>query len=128
MLFRIRWDTDDTNERSAFAKSLDLGLDEVSKEEIELWKDALIAATGLRKKDNSPLDTYFKVPWTRVTELVSTRRVFLRNGYAYVPMREQSSIVFQEFSSRLQHALEVRTSSAQACTFQSNYCLLDTHK
>jgi DNA primase large subunit len=33
--------------------------------------------------------------------------VFLRNGWAYVPSREQSSIVFQEFQTRLERALEV---------------------
>ena len=45
--------------------------------------------------------------WTRVTDLVSQRKVFLKNGMAYVPLREQSSIVFAEFSSRLEKALEV---------------------
>ena len=48
-----------------------------------------------------------QVKWTRVPDLVEKRRVFLRNGWAYVPSREQSSIVFQEFQIRLERALEV---------------------
>lgn len=111
-LFRIRWEVDDIAERNQFVKSLDLGLHEVPEEEIKPMTNDLIAATGLRKKDaDAQLEPYFKVHWTRVAELVSTRRVVLKGGYAYVPMRERSSLVFQEFSSRLERALEVRTSS-----------------
>lgn len=47
--------------------------------------------------------------WTRVPDLVEKRRVFLKGGWAYVPSREQSSIVFQAFESELEKALEVVT-------------------
>ena len=46
--------------------------------------------------------------WTRVPDLVEKRRVFLKGGWAYVPIREQSSLVFQEFEDRLEKALEAR--------------------
>jgi DNA primase large subunit len=48
-----------------------------------------------------------QVRWTRVPDLVEKRRVFLEDGWAYVPNRELSSIVFQEFQTRLERALEV---------------------
>lgn len=48
-----------------------------------------------------------KVKWTQVPNLVEKRRVILRDGWAYVPEKEQSSIVFQEFERRLESALEV---------------------
>lgn len=48
-----------------------------------------------------------QVKWTRVPDLVEKRRVFLQDGWAYVPNRELSSIVFQEFQTRLERALEV---------------------
>ena len=35
------------------------------------------------------------------------RRVFLKKGWAYVPSQEQSSIIFQEFESKLEKALEM---------------------
>lgn len=47
-----------------------------------------------------------QVNWTKVTDLVSQRRVFIRGGYAYVPSTLQSSIIFQEYSARLVNALE----------------------
>lgn len=48
-----------------------------------------------------------QVKWTSVPDLVEKRRVFLKDGWAYVPSREQSSIVFQEFQTRLEKALQV---------------------
>lgn len=41
-------------------------------------------------------------------DLVEKRRVFLKGGWAYVPSREQSSLVFQQFEDRLEKALEAR--------------------
>jgi DNA primase large subunit len=109
MLFKIRWDTDDRTERDNFLNSLDIGINAVPDEEIEPLRKALVAAASIRGKSetNQSKETYCKVHWTRVTDLVATRKVLLRSGYAYVPTREQSSIVFQEFSTRLEHALEV---------------------
>jgi DNA primase large subunit len=47
------------------------------------------------------------VHWTKVTDLVASRRVFIKGGYAYVPSASQSSIVLQAFQSRLTTALEM---------------------
>ena len=48
-----------------------------------------------------------QVTWTSVPDLVEKRRVFLKDGWAYVPGKERASIVFQEFQTRLERALEV---------------------
>ena len=45
--------------------------------------------------------------WTRVPSLIEKRQVYIKNGWAYVPEKEQSSIIFQEFQSSLEEALEV---------------------
>lgn len=47
--------------------------------------------------------------WTRVPDLVDKRKVFLKGGWAYVPSREQSSIVYQEFETHLERDLLVGT-------------------
>jgi DNA primase large subunit len=39
---------------------------------------------------------------------VESRRVYLRGGKAYVPGREQQSMVMNAFTKRLEEALEVR--------------------
>lgn len=128
MLFKIRWDTDDRNEREAFLNSLDLGMAAVPVEEAAKIKSDLFAASGIKPKVDTELDAYYKVHWTRVTDLVATRRVLLKGGYAYVPAREQSSIVFQEFSTRLERALEVSVSQKRGhgCSSSSSHVLTCT--
>ena len=42
-------------------------------------------------------------------DLVEKRKVFLRNGKAYLPMSEQQSLIVAEFSANLEIALEVST-------------------
>ncbi|KAG8692093.1 hypothetical protein FRC08_010018, partial [Ceratobasidium sp. 394] len=74
MLFKIRWETDDRNERDRFLNSLDIGINAVPDEEIEPLKKDLVNAAGVRAKSdgNQAKETYCKVHWTRVTDLVAT--------------------------------------------------------
>lgn len=48
-----------------------------------------------------------QVKWQRVPELISQRKVFVRAGMAWVPMKEQASLVVAEFQSKLTRDLEV---------------------
>lgn len=54
------------------------------------------------------LSVGIQVKWTRIPDLVEKRRVVLKGGWAYVPATEQSALVFHEFQTTLEHALEVR--------------------
>ncbi|PWN99924.1 DNA primase, large subunit [Tilletiopsis washingtonensis] len=105
-LFRLRFDTDDAAEREAFLQTLNFDWVQVSSEEKQANKDALLATTPWLKAtfDN---ESFFKVHWTRVADLVEKRRVFLQAGTAWVPMREQSSLVVTEFQTRLSRDLEL---------------------
>lgn len=106
MLFRMRFNNDDLTERSAFVSSLDLDWWEaVTEEEKRDYAADLAAMAG--KKSSLEDDMWFKVDWERVPDLVEGRRVFLKQGKAFVPGREQSSMVVAEFSSRLEKQLEV---------------------
>ena len=60
-----------------------------------------------RDRSNIFDSTESQVRWTRVPDLVEKRRVLLKQGWAYVPSKEQSSIVFHEFEAQLLKALEV---------------------
>ena len=73
-------------------------------------RSELIASSpGLKDlKERFESETFYKVHWTRVIDLVGHRKVFIHRGFAYVPSREQQSLVFAEFKSRLEKALEVR--------------------
>ena len=107
-LFRLRFQTDDARERQAFIESLDIHWEVVPEDERrELGPQLLTATPGLKSRE---LDEggWFKVDWETVPELVESRRVFVKQGKAYVPAREQMSMVLAEFQARLDKGLEVR--------------------
>lgn len=105
-LFRIRFQSNDTRDRQDFVNGLNFEWERVSDDEKrELSTELAAVSSGLKKGEE---DGWFKVDWEKVPELVESRRVFLKRGKAYVPTREQMSMVMSEFSKRLEQALEVR--------------------
>ncbi|BGP57003.1 hypothetical protein JCM8202_004562 [Rhodotorula sphaerocarpa] len=105
-LFHIRWDSDEPAERRAFVDSLNFGWEKVTPEEKNKFTSDLMAAGGLAA-DRVQHDPFFKVDWTKVTDLVAQRKVFLRHGKAYVHSGQEYSLVAAEFSSRLTRGLEL---------------------
>ncbi|KAI9877402.1 MAG: hypothetical protein M1830_004023 [Pleopsidium flavum] len=104
-LFKLRFQNDDASERQTFVGSLQFDWDTVSEDEKrELGADLLAATPGIRKIEE---ESWFKVDFERVPELVETRRVLLRRGRAYVPIREQLSMIMAEFTARLDKGLEL---------------------
>ncbi len=95
-LFRIRFQQDDVRERQAFIQSLTFDWESVGEEEKrELATELLTSTPGVRRLEE---ESWFKVDWERVPELVEGRRAFLKHGKAYVPIREQISMVVAEFT------------------------------
>jgi DNA primase large subunit len=109
MLFRLRFQTDDSRERAAFVRTLNLDWEPVYDEEKRELAPQLAAALGGKNaRDRVMEEDWCKVDWIRVPDLVESRRVYLRGGKAYVPGREQQSMVMNAFTKRLEEALEVR--------------------
>ncbi|KAF8163232.1 eukaryotic and archaeal DNA primase, large subunit-domain-containing protein [Crassisporium funariophilum] len=104
-LFKVRYDQLITSEREQFLSSRDFNWIPVNEQDKLSAK--LLAAYYSPRTEPERAERYYKVKWTRVPDLVEKRRVFLKGGWAYVPSREQSSIVFQEFEDHLEKALEV---------------------
>lgn len=105
MLFRFRFQQDDSRERRAFIESLNLDWEPVSEQERNEIAESLVNSTpGLRRLED---ETWYKVDWEKVPELVERRSVFLKRGKAYVPGREQLSMIMAEFTARLERSLEV---------------------
>ncbi|KAF2155889.1 DNA primase [Myriangium duriaei CBS 260.36] len=103
-LFRLRLQQDDARERRDFIESLGMNWSTVSDEEKRELGENLRKATGWRKEEE---EAWFKVPFELVTELVESRRCYLRAGTAYVHVREQLGMVVSEFSRRLEAGLEL---------------------
>ncbi|TPX18289.1 uncharacterized protein E0L32_011787 [Thyridium curvatum] len=113
MLFRLRFNAEDARDRAAFVQGLNLDWETVSDKEKQELAVELAATSGAaygRRAAAAPPpeeETWCKVDWERVPDLVEGRRVFLKAGKAYVPAREQASMVIAEFTSRLERALEL---------------------
>ncbi|GLB34126.1 putative DNA primase [Lyophyllum shimeji] len=110
-LFKIRYDGDDHVEREMFLSSRDFDWIPVdTAEKAEHRKELLASYQGSKietvREQTFEAEKYYKVKWTRVPDLVEKRKVFLKRGWAYVPGKEQSSIVFAEFEANLTKALE----------------------
>lgn len=94
-------------ERQAFVESKDLKFEVVGEGERRELAALLAAATpGLRAREVEE-GGWWKVEWGVVGELVEGRRVLVRGGWAYVPGREQMSLVVGEFAGRLERGLGV---------------------
>lgn len=106
MLFRMRFANDDLKERTSFISNLNLDWWEAVTDD-EKAEFAIELEAMLPRKLTTEDETWFKVDWMRVADLVEQRRVFMKYGKAYVPGREQSSMVVAEFSSRLDRQLEL---------------------
>ncbi len=103
-LFKLRMNQDDGEEKKAFIKSLPMSWETVGDEEKNLWLEELKAATNVIKTDE---ENWFKVDWEKVPELVERRQVLMKKGTAYVHVREQVSMVVNEFSRTLETGLEL---------------------
>lgn len=105
-LFKLRLQQDDISERKAFIDSLPMSWETVSADEKSLWLDELKAATGFSPARGDE-ESWFKVDWETVPELVERRQVLLKKGKAFVHVREQQSMVANEFSRSLEAGLEL---------------------
>ncbi|KAK1760649.1 DNA primase large subunit [Echria macrotheca] len=108
MLFRLRFTADD--ERAAFVSGLDLDWEPVTDEEKQEFAEELtatITVPGSKKQQTIEEASFCKVDWMRVPDLVEGRKVFLRHGMAFVPFKEQQSLVVTEFTAQLERALEL---------------------
>jgi DNA primase large subunit len=104
MLFRLRLNEDSARERNEFVQSLNLEWEPIADEEKTTYASELAAIAGLRAGED---DSWLKVDWERVPDLVEGRKVLLKQGKAFVPSKEQASMVVSEFTQRLDRALNV---------------------
>lgn len=79
----------------------------IPEDEKRAMGKALLDATPGLKRHELEEGGWFKVDFETVPELVESRKVLIKAGKAYVPSREQLSMVLASFSVKLDKALEV---------------------
>lgn len=106
-LFKHRLQDDDSRERKVFIESLSMSWETVGdSEKSAIGIDDLKAATNFNKWESDE-ESWFKVNWETVPELVERRLCLLRRGKAYVHVREQQTMVINEFGRQLESGLEL---------------------
>lgn len=78
----------------------------LDEEKQQLGKALLDATPGLKRQELEE-GGWFKVNFELVPELVESRKVLIKAGKAYVPSREQLSMVLASFTAKLDKGLEV---------------------
>lgn len=75
-------------------------------EQLEVCAAARARQAGQSARSLVQNETYFKVDFEKVPDLVGRRSVYISKGKAYVPMYEQVSLAMDEFKAHLSKALE----------------------
>ncbi|ORX53214.1 DNA primase large subunit Spp2 [Hesseltinella vesiculosa] len=108
-LFKYRLLEENVKDRSAFLESAKLDWHVVTAEQKQAIQNQLERCVPLKIKHNVKeyveQQTYFEVPFEKVPSLVRQRAIYLHQGKAYVPMEHQTSLVMEEFTSRLESML-----------------------
>ncbi|KAJ4974342.1 hypothetical protein NE237_007516 [Protea cynaroides] len=106
-LFRYRFRQESLESQRALMGEFDLPCKQVSHPEFEVLKEKLgqlLRSIG-QLSPNAADTIFFKVPFEEVPDLVSTRRVLIVKGFAYVAMNQVVSLLVTQFRSLLSKAL-----------------------
>ncbi|KAK9318266.1 eukaryotic and archaeal DNA primase, large subunit-domain-containing protein [Lipomyces starkeyi] len=108
ILFRMRYTSADIVEQHALLTRYNFGWTLVPEDEKRSLQDVLNSSSSESTTHTQSFnESYFKVPFERVPELIESRKVFIKGGVAYVPASQQLSLILTEFSEKLERALEI---------------------
>ncbi|GAB0089986.1 DNA primase large subunit [Sergentomyia squamirostris] len=108
-LFRLKFMDLSPDGVSEFLKVHDLKYEEMSVKEKERFKEKIAACTYSGTAASVDNNKYFKVPFARVPDLVTTGRCYLYRGIAYVSASDIISIVSTDFKKNLEDGLLAQT-------------------
>ncbi|MBN3308890.1 DNA primase large subunit [Amia ocellicauda] len=94
-----------------FLKENHLHYDTVSDEEKSSLMDKLIRSSFYVSGPKVQDLEFYKVPFQDALDLVRSRKVFLRGGFAFIPHQEIVTIVLNDFRTRLSKALALTARS-----------------
>jgi len=114
-LFKYRLDRLDAQQRKDFMITNGLEYELVSADERMQLREKLIGLAGV--VDTTLITTdFYKVPYTQALSLISHREVFLKAGFAYVPLSKLVSTIVARFRTSLARALAEATNQFDMVT------------
>jgi len=106
-LFSIRLGNTKASDVDRFLVKNDIKYPPITQAEKLKQRVQLMASDGNMSAAQFESLDFYKVPFTEVSNLVSKRKVFLQNGFAYVSRDKVSSIVLEKFRASLSKSLTV---------------------
>lgn len=113
-LFRYRFNDLDPRQKLEFLHRNNLQYETISIEEKNTLQKKLISSSHGVSGTKVEEQDFYKVPFQDALDLVRTRKVYLRAGYAYIPHQDIVTIVLNDFRTRLSKALALTARSLPA--------------
>lgn len=106
-LFKLRFANLSAQSITKFLQINKLDYLPISEEEKESIKNELMESTAGLSAASADMVDFYKVPFLQVCSLVKSRRVYLKNGFAYIPSSELVVCILTTFRAQLSEALAV---------------------
>jgi DNA primase large subunit len=110
-LFRYRLETTINTSKDALREFMEdngMRYEEVRSQDRDRYRDSLVGLCGVTTQ-NIDLELFYKIPFTEAGDLIKRREVFLRGGYAFVPLRKVKPIILLKFKLEMNKALAKAT-------------------
>uniref|UniRef100_A0A096NGX3 DNA primase large subunit n=4 Tax=Cercopithecinae TaxID=9528 RepID=A0A096NGX3_PAPAN len=104
-LLRFRFSILPKDKIQDFLKDSQLQFEAISDEEKTLREQEIIASSPNSSGSKVVLESIYKIPFADALDLFRGRKVYLEDGFAYVPLKDIVAIILNEFRAKLSKAL-----------------------
>ncbi|XP_008136685.2 DNA primase large subunit [Eptesicus fuscus] len=113
-LLRFRFSILPKDKIQDFLKDSHLHFEAISKDEKTFPEKDIIASSFSLNETISDLESVYKIPFADALDLFRGRKVYLQDGFAYVPPKDIVAIILNEFRTKLSKALALTARSLPA--------------
>nr|KAF6507392.1 DNA primase subunit 2 [Rousettus aegyptiacus] len=110
-LLRFRFSILPKDKIQDFLKDSHLHFEAIRDEEKALREKEIIASSPSLSATKWELESVYKIPFADALDLFRGRKVYLEDGFAYVPLKDIVAIVLNEFRTKLSKALALTARS-----------------
>lgn len=113
-LLRFRFSILPKDRIQDFLKDSHLHFEAISKDEKTFPEKDIIASSFSSNETVLELESVYKIPFADALDLFRGRKVYLQDGFAYVPPKDIVAIILNEFRTKLSKALALTARSLPA--------------
>ncbi|XP_038152150.1 DNA primase large subunit [Cyprinodon tularosa] len=113
-LFRYRFNDLTSKQKLDFLHKNNLQYNTISVQEKNQLKEKLLNSSYIVSGVTLENEDFYKVPFQDALDLVRARKVYLKDGYAFIPHNDIVTIVLNDFRTRLSKALALTARSLPA--------------